>query len=67
MIADDLVVVSSCNFIIGSQGNLERGVRLRRLPADVVNEEATTFDTYFAQSVPFADGLGTRMPRAPDR
>ena len=41
------------------------GVRLQRLPADVVKEEVAAFDTYFVQSERFEDGLGSRMPPSP--
>ena len=62
MIADDIVVAGSCNFTESSQRNLERGVRLQRLPADVVNADIAAFDSYVVQSERFEYGIGSRMP-----
>ena len=67
MIADDVIVVGSCNSTESSQNNLERGVRLRRLTAEAIGEEIATFDAYFERGVRFTDGLGCPAPPTPSR
>ena len=67
LIADNVLVVGSCNFSEASQNNLERGVRLRRLPAEDLADEVTTFDAYFERCTRFTDGRGCPIPPTPAR
>ena len=67
LIADAVLVVGSCNFTEASQTNLERGVRLRGLPAEEVAEEIADFEAYFDQCQKFAEGIGIPLPPSPAR
>ena len=67
LIADAVLVVGSCNFTEASQPNLERGVRLRGLPAAEVAEEIADFEAYFDQCQKFAEGIGIPFPPSPAR
>ena len=67
LIADDVLVVGSCNFTEASQRNLERGVRLRALPAEEMADEVEQFDSYFERCTRFAEGLGYPIPPTPSR
>ena len=67
LIADAVLVVGSCNFTEASQTNLERGVRLRSLPAEEIAEEIADFEAYFDQCTKFAEGIGVPIPPSPMR
>ena len=67
LIADAVLVVGSCNFTEASQTNLERGVRLRGLPAEEIAEEIADFEAYFDQCTKFAEGMAVPIPPSPMR
>ena len=67
LIVDAVLVVGSCNFTEASQAYLERGVRLRGLPAAEVAEEIADFEVYFDQCQQFAEGIGVPLPPSPAR
>ena len=67
LIADAVLVVGSCNFTEASQTNLERGVRLRGLPAEEIAEEIADVEGYFDQCTKFAEGIGVPIPPSPMR
>ena len=67
LITDAVIVVGSCNFTEASQSNLERGVRLRGLPAGEIAEEIADFEAYFTQCTNVVQGLGVPLPPSPER
>ena len=67
MLADDVLIVGSCNFTEASQRNVERGVRITNLPKDEVEAEAEVYEALWKLAVPYAEGFGEPMPRTPHR
>ena len=67
--ADDVIVVGSCNWSQASQLNNERGVRLRAVPRADLLTERDSFDQCFARGIEFNGGYerGRPVPRTPVR
>ena len=61
------MVVGSNNFSEASQQNNERGVRLRNVPTDEVQDERDRFDFHFARGITFEGGYGRPLPRTPQQ